>query len=500
MPRIHHRFFSASLTAILVLSSLFSACTPTQATPTEITPSPAPTPNPTGTPTATPVPLPEITLKPGDMYFSVDGRQSFIFSRNLAGYETWQYDELLGLIQDSGSILVRIQLDSLGTGITSDGKVDEAWARKWEHVFARAQDSGINVLPVFSGWFDWNNGNPDYGYSTWEDNAFNAAKGGPAADPGELFQADSATQKMWFDWMKTLVERWHDQENIAAWEIFSEVNIATDSTEASGVSFIEQAAAIIRNADPRARPITASLADVGEWPRFYQSSAIDFLNIHPYPYRADIDLGTKVISDVRKLQAAYGKPIIIGESGLNAFLPDSKSGSGVLPNAQLGLKHAIWSELVSGAMNGRSLYWEDSFAIFFPTLSWDYLKKSTELERPVVAFTQDVDFAGFAPLPVMFPAGTKVWGAAVGNEKAVIGWFRDANCEPPNWPVQPVISGQTVTITVPGSASEWKIDFYDTKTGTDIISSTITTRQGDNVIILLPDFTDDIAFKMYPRD
>ncbi len=396
MRTIHHRFFAASLIAILGSSSFFSACTPKQATATKITPSSAPGPTSTPakiqTPAATPMPLPEVALKPGDMYFSVDGRQTFIFSRNMAGYETWQYDQLLDLIQDSGSILVRIQLDSLGTGITSNGKVDEAWAGKWEHVFDKAQESGINVLPVFSGWFDWNNGNPDYGYSTWEANAFNAANGGPAADPGELFQPDSPTQKMWFDWLKSLVERWQARENIAAWEMFSEVNIATGSTEASGVAFIEQAAAIIRNADPRARPITASLADVGEWPSFYRSKAIDFLNIHPYPYSAEIDLGTKVIDDVRRLQAAYGKPVIIGESGLNAFLPDSGSGSAVLPNAHLGLKHAIWAEMVSGAMNGRSLYWEDGFAVFFPTLSWDYLKKYAELEQPAAHFVEDVDF------------------------------------------------------------------------------------------------------------
>ncbi len=87
----------------------------------------------------------------------------------------------------------------------------------------------------------------------------------------------------------------------------------------------------------------------------------------------------------------------------------------------------------------------------------------------------------------------------VGNENMAIGWFRDAGCEPPDWTLQPAISGQTISVAVPGSASEWKIDFYDTGTGIDIISSMETIRQGDSVIILLPVFTDDIAFKMYPR-
>jgi len=503
-------FFARVLSVIIALLLFFSACTPGHPATEKVESSSTPAakdiistvtltaiPTETLPPTATPIPFPKITLNPGDKYFSVDGRQSFLFTRNMAGYETWQYDRLLDMTKTGSSILVRIQLDSMGTGITSNGEIDEAWAKNWEHVFDKAAENGINVLPVFSGWFDWNNGNPDYGYSTWDANSFNADNGGPAANPGELFQPGSVTQKLWFDWMKMLVERWHERENIAAWEIFSEVNIATGTTESSGVAFIEQAAVIIRDADPRNRPITASLADVGEWHSFYRSESIDFLNIHPYPYDARLDLGRKAIKDVRKLLAAYNKPVIIGESGLNAFLPDSESGSGVLPNAKLGFKHAIWSEMVSGAMNGRSLYWEDGFAIFFPTLSWDYLQKYAEMELPAANFANNMDFADFKPLEATYPG--KITGAVLGNEKMVIGWFRDAGCEPPNWPLQPVISGQSVVVTVPGSALEWRIDFYDTKTGTALISSSTAIRQGDVITISLPDFTDDIAFKMYAR-
>jgi len=507
MPTLKNRYLANVLSTLTALVLFFSACTPGPAAPVKVTPTPTArivistvtpaTPAETLVATASPIPLPEISLNPGDHYFSVDGRQHFLFTRNLAGYETWHYDRLLDMAKTGNTILVRIQLDSMGTGITREGNVDEIWAKNWEHVFDKAEENGIHVLPVFSGWFDWNNGEPDYGYSTWDQNAFNTVNGGPAASPAELFQPDSVTQRMWFDWMRSLVERWHARENIAAWEIFSEVNIATGTTESSGVAFIEQAAAIIRNADPRHHPITASLADVGEWTHFYQSEAIDFLNIHPYPYDARLDLGTKVIKDVRYLLSKYNKPVIIGESGLNTFLPDSESGSGVLPNAELGFSHAIWSEMVSGAMNGRSLYWEDSFAIFFPSLSWDYLQSYASLEQPAADFAKNVDFADFKPLEASFSA--KISGAALGNEKMVIGWFRDTGCEPPEWPLQTVISGQTVTVSVSGSAGAWKVDFYSTETGTKLIASTTATQVGNQVTFSLPDFTDDIAFKMYPQ-
>jgi hypothetical protein len=152
-------------------------------------------------------------------------------------------------------------------------------------------------------------------------------------------------------------------------------------------------------------------------------------------------------------------------------------------------------------MNGRALWDQDSYAIYWNGVSdsdkLKFIQDYSQAEVPAVNFVKGVDFADFLPLTVNFPTGTKVWGAAVGNEKMVIGWCRDAASEPPNWNLLPVVSKQTVTITVPGTAATWKIEFYNTKTGTDIVSSATVTRNGNKVTIPLPDFSDDIAFKMY---
>jgi hypothetical protein len=34
-------------------------------------------------------------------------------------------------------------------------------------------------------------------------------------------------------------------------------------------------------------------------------------------------------------------------------------------------------------------------------------------------------------------------------------------------------------LAVPGSATNWQIDFHNTKTGTDIVSSAMAVRKGD---------------------
>ncbi len=451
-----------------------------------------PTPTQTVTATAAPIPFPLLTLKPGDFYFSVDGQPSFIFSRNIAGYQPVDYDTFLDWSKAGGSRVARIQLDSMGMGYTKTGEVDLRWAAQWDRVFDKAQADGIYILPVFAGWFDWNAGT---GYSTWKSNPLNHANGGPVKSPDELFQKGSPTQSMWMQWMQTLVKRWQGRKNILGWEIFSEVNLASGATESSGIDFVNIAAALIRATDPT-RPVTASLADTGTWPDFYRNTAIDFINIHPYPPSAQLD--RSIISEVRNYLTTYKRPILIGESGLNAATPDSTDGEiTVAKNANLGIQHAIWAAVVSGAMNGRALYWEDSFGIYFPNLGIPWMQKYEAEELPAANFVNGIDFSGFQPLASIFSAG--VWGSAVGNEKMVLGWYRDATSEPPNWNMQGLVSKQTVTLTVPGSGSNWQVDFYDTKTGTKIIASDSLTRAGNSITVALPDFQDAIAFKLYPK-
>jgi hypothetical protein len=467
---------------LFVAASLFLAsCTPTPTT--------APTQMPTRLPTA--IPLPRLNLVPGEFYFRLDDQPSFIFSRNLgANYEPY-YESYLDWSVAGGTLIVRLPLDCFGVGITSSGEIDEVWALKWERVIDRAAGEGIYVLPILTGWVQWD---PSLSFSSWPSNQLNTANGGPVEDPLELFQAGSEAQELWLAWMENLVERWRGRTNILAWEIFSEVNCGT-ALEADGIDFINTAASRIRAVDP-GRLITASRCESGTWPHFYAQTDIDFVQVHPYPVSGQLD--RNVLKLVRQVQSTYNKPVLIGESGLHFATPDSEEGKmTVAENAGRGVRHAIWAGIVSGAMNGRALWWEDSFGIYFPELSMGWLKQYSTMELPAVHFVQNVDFTGFTPLTST--SSPTVWGAAVGNESMVLGWYRDAASEPPDWKIQTIPAGKTVTITVPGKAADWQVDFYDTSTGTTILSSTSVTRHGNTVTVTLPEFQDDIAFKMTTR-
>jgi hypothetical protein len=492
---ITNRFMGAWLVVGMVLAGCAPAATPAMPVASAI---PSAGPSVAPPPSATPDPLPELTLVPGDRYFRLDGRPAFIYSRNIAGYSREDFDILAAAAHQGGAVLVRVGLDNVamggnkGYGYTSDGMIHDRWSQNWEHLFYVAEANGVYVMPYFTGWMNWNTS----GYNTWADNPFNSANGGPAQSPTEIFKQDSPTQQLYLKWFKGLVERWQHHRNILAWELVSEVNLITYISEPQGIYLVEQMAAIVEDADDLHRPTTASLADMPGWSDFYRSDAVEFINYHPYPPTSMLD--SRVLKEVPRYLAAYNKPLLIGESGLHYATPDSHEGRLILaPNAARGLQHAIWAEMVSGAMNGRALWWEDGYGVYFSELGLPWVMEYQDLEAPALRFSQDLDMAGMTPLAASMD-GTLL-GAALGNENMIIGWYRDAACEPPDWPVQPVITGQSVTLTVPGSETRWQLDFYDTKTGDpNGITALVFSHEGD-LVIQLPDFSDAIAFKAYPQ-
>ena len=464
------------------------------------TPSPASTP--VTRPTSTPIPLPSLTLEPGEFYFRLDGQPAMIFSRNFLGpilsRTGTDTKTALEWAHQAGTRLIRVHL----TGwwgfpwMNNDGSVNETWAQNWDWFFNQAELYGIYVLPVFGVCSDWN-------VDGWKYNSLNQENGGYLTDPTELFQPGSITQEKWMAWVQTLVQRWQGRKNILGWEIFSEINIASGApftpgyvsavTETAAVEFIERAAGIIRAADTLDRPTTASLMGFDEWPTFLNSAAIDFINIHPYPYPPQLD--TFIIQKTHAYIATYHKPVLIGESGLSGAAPDTAVGNiTIAEKAPIGISHAIWAGVVSGAMNSRGLFWEDCYALTIPGLDFSFLEKYAQAESATAAFVEGVDFSGFSPLIDHPSAG--VTGTAIGNESMLLGWYRDAAYEPPDWNLQTIPAGQTVTLTVPGTAANWQIDFYDTQDGTTILSSASVARYGSTVTVTLPEFQDDIAFKM----
>lgn len=427
-------------------------------------------------------------MRPDSNYFQVDGKPAFVLGRNPLAIDAKGFEDHFSHAAAAGERFMRIHFIHMPAGEKA-GEIDAATLRLWEAVLDAAEKHGLAVLPVLAVWADWNDGSDNLPWHNWDKNPYNAERGGPAKQPRELFE-DSPCRKLWLKRLETLVTRWSPRRAIVGWEIFSELDLVTGATEESAIEFAELAAAVIRAADPMKRPITASQAGVNEWPKLLTSKALDFIQIHPY---AMGDFGGRlddlILSTVRSRLKTYGKPVLIGECGMNGFPP--RDTLDVAPRAEIGIRHAIWASVVSGAMNGRALWWQDGYDQFENA---DLCRHYHDAAAPAAAFVRGVDYTGFAPVPCELPDALK--GAVLGNDKTRLGWFRDARCEPPDWPMRPV-SG--LTMSLDALDDSWQAEFFDPATGKSTAEGRLKTQAG-RLRITLPEFKGSVAVRLKRLD
>ena len=427
---------------------------------------------------------PLLELHPGEHYFRSAGRPAFVFGRNPAGMNPKEYEEHFRHAAAAGERFMRIHFTFIPP-TEKPGEIDAGMLQSWDSILDAAERHGLAVLPVLGVWADWNDGSNKETWHTWDKNPFNAASGGPAKHPGELFD-DTPCRKLWLQRLETFVRRWSHRRAIVGWEIFSELDLVTGATEERAVEFTERAAAVIRAADPQKRPLTASQSGTGAWPKLLRSTALDFIEIHPYTDGAfGGRLDELILSTVRARLTNYNKPVLIGESGLNSQPP--RGTLDVAPRAEVGIRHAIWAAMVSGAMNGRALWWQDGYDQFEKADVYRHYHKAA---ATAAAFVRGVDYTDFAPVYCDTPDNLK--GAVIGNDKARIGWFRDARCVPPDWPTNRV-SDQAVAMDAPGNA--WQAEFFNPETGKAIGEARLAALDG-RIRVVLPDFHESIAFRL----
>ena len=492
---------------------------------------------------------PAITLDitPGapEFYFRENGRQSLLLGRNPTGWDTdgspgvntQHFDELFGYAAASERIMrIHVIVGARPNPVLA-GDVDCNWLSYWDEVLTRAEQNGLHVLPVFGIHGQWKD-TPDV--DNWDSNEYNALNGKTcldgtsdclAATPGDLLDVTTpgGTGRTWIAWVRTMVAHWKNRSNIVGWEIFSEVDLITGSSESAAAAFIEAAKAEIRAEDVH-RPVTASLSGTIDWP-LVNNSSIDFIQLHPYSSTfGPGNLNEMILTFVRDRRLDYpDKPLFIGESGLHYLSPDNVGNPYTLaePGARTGINQAIWAGAVSGAMNARTLWWEDGYdrfhiadlcgvdglgASLYPQYA-SYAEcadgdASTVLTlralyadaaAPVAAFVQGVDYANFDPIDVTFGTGN-VTGAALGGSDLVLGWVKDGQSTAVNdWVGAGTLIGETATVDVTGTASEWLVDFYNTATGTLTESAYAPlSLNGDVTLTLGPanGFDGSIGFKL----
>jgi hypothetical protein len=429
-------------------------------------------------------PLPSWELRKGEFCFRVNGVPSFVCGRNPTERTIEAFERDFTVAAANGEKIVRLHLMHGIPPNGSAGKGDETWAAKWDRVFDLAERHGIAVIPVFTIWAQWNDGSQGEFWHVWGDNPYNIAHGGPAPSPSDLLR-DTECRRQWLAWLGELVQRWRGRTCIVAWEPISEIDLVTGATPHTAAAFAKQAALAIRHADPRRRPVTVSHSGIVDWPEVNKSKAVDIIQTHPYGEHPKYlgNLSEMIVDSVRERLRKYGKPVLVGECGLDAR-PPAKTIT-LAERDPIGIRHALWASVVSGAMNGRMLWWEDGYDKYEHA---DIAGRYEAAAAPMARFVTGISFKDLKPADIMLSQNLK--GAALASNKLILGWFRDSQCSPPDWPVRK-LTVESFTLPKAGG-KRWTLQFYDTLTGQPMGEAVPVDRQA-GLVTALPEFSESVA-------
>jgi hypothetical protein len=425
---------------------------------------------------------PVFELRKGENYFRVDCTQRVVFGRNPAAMSSDAFAEHFKNMAAAGETFARIHFCYMPP-VEKAGEVAASMMKSWDATLDAAEKYHIAVMPVFGVWADWNDGSNGETWHAWDKNPFSAANGGPAKSPAELFEK-GICRTLWMKRLATLVKHWQPRPCIVAWEIFSELDLLTGSSETKGTFFAVESAEVIRASDKSHRPITCSLSGINEWPQLFKSDAVDFVEVHPYGDTGRGDLDEWILKSVRARLATYHKPVMIGECGLDWRPPRGTLDAS--DRAPVGIRHAIWAAAVSGAMNARALWWQDGYDQFEKA---DLCSHFQKIAMPVTQFVKDTDYTGLEPVACETSPG--IFGATLGNGKTIIGWFRDVRCIAPKWPEE---SAKDQSVAMPARDGKWRIEIIDTESGRILEGNEAIARNG-KLRVALPEFHGSVGLR-----
>jgi len=251
---------------------------------------------------------------------SDDGSTFFPIGENLGWYDSnvLDYQNWLGKLSASGGNFIRVWMASWGFGLewkdtglgNYQNRLDRAWQLDW--LLALAEQRGMRIQLCLN-----NHGqvsslvNPE-----WADNPYNAANGGPCANTWDFF-TDPIAKGYLKNRLRYLVARYGSSVSLASWELFNEADL-TDAFSAhrdAVTAWHQEMARYLRSLDPYQHLITSSYAYDSSDAATWSLPELDYSQIHTYSGSADLELLHH--AGILRYQANFGKPILIGELGLN---------------------------------------------------------------------------------------------------------------------------------------------------------------------------------------
>jgi len=224
------------------------------------------------------------------------------------------------------------------------GRYSQQIGKKLDDIFAHAQDLGVAIQLVLHQHSQFK----CIQWSSWDENPYNAANGGPCATSADYFTEGEA-RRLADNLHRYLAARYGAYRSLLAWEIFNEADGISGVRPSLINPWMLEVADDMRAWDPAGHPITTSYAlplvlpyfDLSEW---------DFNNRHQYV------LGTFLIQWQIGAYLAVERPVILAEFGIDyEALFNDRDPLGI------NIHNGTWIALLSGYAGGAMNWWWDNY-------------------------------------------------------------------------------------------------------------------------------------------
>ncbi len=199
-------------------------------------------------------------------------------------------------------------------------------------------------------------------WSSWADNPWNVANGGPCATSMEFFTNPDVVKG--FDArMAYIVARYADSPAIMAWELWNEVDLIQGYDSQVVAAWSHGRVTNLRKADPYGHLVTTSFAMPAFDDQDWGSADWDYVQLHDYlqPYFDALPLFAPRLR-------AFGKPVVLGEFGI-----DTQGQVNLADKDGTHLVNATILAVLSGYTGGAMSWWWDNY--LEPNLLWAPLGK-----------------------------------------------------------------------------------------------------------------------------
>ncbi|MBZ0271800.1 cellulase family glycosylhydrolase [bacterium] len=426
-------------------------------------------------------------------YIAVDGQGTLValgvnidWATEPSG--TWAYDAYLDDLAAGGGNWTRLWMTHYGVGWSLEWNgnhpsgeyaglesYNQAAAARLDHLLDYARERGIFVQLVLHHHSQFET----LAWTSWADNPYNAANGGPCATSADYF-TDPEAQRLAANLHRYAVARWHAYPSLFAWELWNEADLIVGVPPSVMTPWAQDAAADIRSMDPAAHLVTTSFGSPIAFPGF-DLDTWDFNNRHMYAY------GSWLIPLFTEPYFDAGSPLLLSELGV-----DWQGTAHLRDTLGVNMHNGVWSAVMNGYAGGGMYWWWDSYVD--PNDLW-------AVNAPMKTFLSGVDIAAFTQsADIRAVAGSRAleaWAlvAPDGETTEWIAWIHDRAS---GWlgPMEEIAPVKGGVAELPGVAIEpgdtASAELFDTWAGAWLGEIALTPGDG-GAAIALPDFERDIA-------